>query len=116
MENPFAPQPEPAPPPACPFADVNPYGANFFLEWEPEEWKVDKTLQMAHEAGIGWVKQQFSWDSLQLTPGENGYWDEHLNQSTWDKYDRIVALANKYNLQVIARLDRPPNWTRADNT
>lgn len=114
-ENPFGPRPAPAPPPAVPFTDVNPYGANFFLEWEPEEWKIEKTFELAHAAGLGWVKQHFPWDSLQLSPGPNGYWDEHLNVSTWDKYDRIVSLAQKYNLQIIARLDRPPSWTRADN-
>ena len=96
--------------------DVNPYGANFFLEWEPEAWKIEKSFQMAREAGIGWVKQQFPWEDIQLNPGPNGYWDDRLNKSTWEKYDRIVELAGKYNLQIIARLDRPPKWTRQDNS
>jgi hypothetical protein len=109
----LAPTPAPIPPPSVRFVDVNPYGANFFLEWEPEEWKIDKTFEMAKAAGIHWVKEQFPWDSLQLSPGPNGYWDDHLNISTWDKYDRIVGLADKYGLEVIARLDRPPAWTRA---
>jgi hypothetical protein len=111
----FVPAPVPSPPPAMPFTDVDPYGANFFLEWEPEEWKIDKTFELASNAGIHWVKQDFPWESLQLSPGSNGYWDQRLNQSTWDKYDRIVRLAHKYNLEIIARLDRPPAWTRADN-
>lgn len=110
-----APTQSPVPPPAMPFTDVSPYGANFFLEWEPEEWKIEKTFEMAHDAGIKWVKQHFPWESLQLTPGPNGYWNERLNQSTWDKYDLIVRLAHKYDLEVIARLDRPPAWTRSDN-
>ena len=103
------------PPRTIPNTDVNPYGANFFLEWEPETWKVEKTLQMAREAGIGWVKQQFPWEDIQLAPGKDGFWDERLNKSTWEKYDRIVDLARKYDLEVIARLDRPPKWTRLDN-
>ncbi len=111
----LAPAPLPSPAPTLPFTDVNPYGANFLLEWEPEEWKVEKTFEMAKAAGVHWVKQDFPWDSLQLAPGPNGYWDERLNKSTWDKYDQIVQLAHKYNLEVIARLDRPPSWTRADN-
>jgi hypothetical protein len=111
----FAPQPTPIPARTIPFTDVNPYGADFLLDTEAEEWKIDKTLEMAHEAGIGWVKQQFPWEDLQLSPGPNGYWDNRLNQSTWDKYDRIVRLATKYHMQVIARLDRPPSWTRKDN-
>lgn len=111
----FAAEPTPIPARTIRLTDVNPYGADFLLDTEAEEWKIDKTLQMAHDAGIGWVKQQFPWEDLQLSPGPNGYYDNRLNESTWDKYDRIVNLATKYQLQVIARLDRPPAWTRADN-
>lgn len=112
----FRPDPAAAAAPAYPFTDVSPYGANFFLEWEPEEWKVEKTFEMAHDAGIHWVKEQFPWESLQLSPGPDGYWNPQLNESTWDKYDQIVNLANKYNLELIVRLDRPPAWTRANNS
>ena len=96
-----------------PHTDLNPYGANFFLQWEAEPWKVEKTLEMARDAGLGWVKQQFPWEDLELKKGV--YWNDKLNVSTWDKYDRIVDLANQYGLQIIARLDRPPDWTRQDN-
>ena len=93
-----------------------PLRREFLLEWEPEEWKVEKTFEMAHDAGLHWVKEQFPWESLQLSPGPNGYWNPQLNESTWDKYDQIVDLANKYDLELIVRLDRPPAWTRTDNT
>lgn len=83
--------------------DVNPYGANFFLDREVEPWKQEKTLEMAQAAGIGWMKQQFSWEEIE--PLEKGAFD-------WAKYDRIVDLADRYGLQVIARLDRPPAWAR----
>ena len=105
---------EPAPLRTIPNTDLNPYGANFFLHWEPEQWKVEKTLQMASEAGIGWVKQQFPWEDIELKKGS--FWDDRLKKSTWDKYDRIVQLAEKYDLKIIARLDRPPSWARKDNT
>ena len=36
--------------------------------------------------------------------------------STWDKYDRIVTACEQYGLDIVARLDRPPDWTRQDNT
>ncbi|RIK33773.1 MAG: hypothetical protein DCC52_02425 [Chloroflexi bacterium] len=42
---------------AFPNTDVNPYGANFFLEREVEAWKRERTVQMAREAGIGWARQ-----------------------------------------------------------
>jgi hypothetical protein len=90
-----------------PFTDVNPFGANFFLAREVEHWKQEKTLEMAREAGIGWIKQQFSWEEIE--PLARGEYD-------WAKYDRIVDLAEEHGMHVIARLDRPPDWTRQDNT
>ena len=105
---------EPVPLRTIPNTDVNPYGANFFLHWEPEQWKVEKTLQMASEAGLGWVKQQFPWEDIELKKGS--FWDDRMKKSTWDKYDNIVQMAQKYNMKIIARLDRPPTWARQDNT
>ena len=101
-----------APARAIPNTDVNPYGANFFLEREVEEWKREKTVQMAREAGIGWAKQHFVWAEIEpkrkgILPSEAG---------GWEKYDQIVNLYEKSGLQIIARLDRPPDWTRQDNT
>ena len=48
-----------------PDTDVNPFGANFFLGREVEPWKIDKTLQMAAEAGLGWVKLQIPWEQIE---------------------------------------------------
>jgi hypothetical protein len=93
-------------PAPIPHTDVNPYGANFFLDREVEGWKQDKTLEMARAAGIGWIKQQFSWEEIE--PRRKGEFE-------WAKHDRIVDLAEQYGMQIIARLDRPPDWTRQDN-
>ena len=89
-----------------PHTDLNPYGANFFLDREVEGWKQEKTLEMARAAGIGWIKQQFSWEEIE--PRRKGEFE-------WAKHDRIVDLAERYGMQIIARLDRPPDWTREDN-
>ena len=98
-----------------PNTDVNPYGANLFLDREVEEWKLRKTLQMAQEAGLGWVKQQFPWEEIE--PVQKGeFYDERARRGSWEKYDRIVDLCEEYGLQIVARLDRPPDWTREDNT
>jgi len=103
------------PPRTIPNTDVNPYGANFFLHREVEPWKRDKTLQMAAEAGIGWVKQQFPWEEIE--PRRKGEFLEPTTKaSSWAKYDEIVAACERYGLQIVARLDRPPNWTRQDNS
>ena len=98
-----------------PYTDVNPYGANLFLTREVEEWKLDKTLAMAADAGLGWVKQQFPWEEIEPTrKGE--YLEPTTRTSSWTKFDQIVAACEKYGLQIVARLDRPPDWTRQDNT
>jgi hypothetical protein len=98
-----------------PNTDINPLGANVFLHREVEEWKLRKTLQMAEEAGLGWVKQQFPWEEIE--PVEKGqFYDERTRESSWEKYDRIVDLCEEYGLQIIARLDRPPDWSREDNS
>jgi hypothetical protein len=99
----------PPPPPfqqrhVFPNTDVNPYGANFFLEREVEAWKRERTVQMARDAGIGWARQEFIWAEIEPAPGE----------FNWSKYDDIVALLQRNNIQVIARLDRPPAWARAN--
>ncbi|MBL7200069.1 MAG: beta-galactosidase [Anaerolineae bacterium] len=89
-----------------PNTDLNPYGANFFLEREVEAWKREETVRMAYEAGIGWAKQQFIWAEIEPQPG----------QFRWTKYDAIVDLCESYGLQIIARLDGAPNWSRQDNS
>ncbi len=105
---------EAAPLRLIPNTDVNPYGANFFLDREVELWKREKTVEMAWEAGIGWARQHFPWESIE--PKRKGQFFDERGQSTWRKFDEIVALYEKYGIQVIARLDRPPDWTRRDNT
>ncbi len=100
----YSPAPAPAPARLIPDTDVNPYGANFFLDREVEDWKRDRTVRMAHDAGIVWAKQQFSWEEI----------EKRKNLFDWDKADQIVAVFEKYGLQIIARLDRPPAWARKD--
>ncbi len=97
------------PPPAfqarrsVPNTDVNPYGANFFLEREVEAWKRERTAQMARDAGIGFARQEFIWAEIEPAP----------DVFNWTKYDEIVELLRRNNMQIIARLDRPPAWARA---
>ena len=91
---------------AIPNTDLNPFGANFFLEREVEEWKREETVRMAREAGIGWAKQQFIWAEIEPQPG----------RFRWEKYDEIVALCEDYGLQIVARLDGAPVWSRPENS
>jgi beta-galactosidase GanA len=87
-----------------PPAQASPLCANFFLQQEVEAWKRAQTLQMAQAAGITWAKQQFAWEEAEPRKGV----------FNWSKFDALVSLYAKYNLQVIARLDRPPDWTHKD--
>ncbi|NOZ05511.1 MAG: hypothetical protein GXP41_04040 [Chloroflexi bacterium] len=101
-------------PRVIPYADVHPLGANFFLSQEVEEWKRHKTLEMAKSAGIHWVKQQFPWEALE--PAHKGeFIDPKSGQSSWVPFDQFVDMANAMGLEIIARLDRPPAWTRQNN-
>jgi hypothetical protein len=97
-----------APPTAAPvgvspsaLSNVFPFGANTFLSGEVEIPKRERTVQMLKDAHIGWMKEQFLWDQIEHQRGVY----------TWDKWDEIVALANKFGIKVIARLDYPPAWT-----
>lgn len=105
---------QPRPPREVPNTDVNPYGANFFLAREVELWKREKTVQMAAAAGIRWAKQQFAWEEIE--PRKGDFRIPATGESSWGKYDQIVDLLRRYGMEVIARLDRPPDWTRQDNT
>jgi len=94
---------------------VHPFGANLFLEREVEEWKREKTLKMAADAGLDWVKVHFTWESIE--PRQKGdFTDPVSHTSSWTKYDQIVDECERYGLKIIARLDRPPAWSRADNS
>ncbi len=97
-----------------PEARVNPWGTNVFLHKEVERWKKEKTLEMARDAGIVWVKQQFPWEEIEQTrKGE--FYDPVWRKSTWDKYDEIVDLVERYGLKLIVRVDRSPAWARPSN-
>ncbi len=98
-----------------PYARVNPYGINTFLHLEADPAARERSLSMIHEAGIHWIRQQFAWYDLEVG-GKGIYTDTRQTPpiSAWAKYDDIVSLAGRYEVEIIARLDAPPNWTRAD--
>lgn len=96
-----------------PYTDMPPFGVNTFFEQEVEEAKIRTGMQLIRDAGFKFIRQEFPWEDLEQ-PRKGEFFDTKFNHSTWDKYDRIVALANEYDLEIIARLDHPPAWTRAD--
>lgn len=99
-----------------PYTNVNPLGAKAFLEREVDEWKRRLTLQMAREAGIGWLVLHIPWEDVEPRKGRFQTEPSFLGgvRNTWDKYDAIVAEAHRYGIRLIARLDRPPAWARPE--
>lgn len=92
---------------------VNPFGVNAFLEQEVEPQKLELAMQMIHNAGFHWIRQEFPWEDIEHS-ARGDFWDHKWNKSAWEKYDRIVNLANQYGLELIVRLGNPPTWARAD--
>jgi hypothetical protein len=108
------PQPETADFVPVTNASVNPFGVNTFLQDEVEPEKRGLTVQMVADAGIHWLRQEFPWEDIEIH-GKGDFEDRRHDphRSAWDKYDHIVALAERYDLEIIARLSNPPAWSRA---
>lgn len=60
----------------------------------------DMALSMIDEAGCGWVVQLFSWSEIEPLPGE--YF--------WEYPDAVVRACQYYGLNLVVRLDQPPDW------
>ncbi len=97
------------------YRDLPPFGVNTFLEQEVEPEKRERSLQMIADAGFQWIRQEFPWEDIEIH-GKDDFEDRRHEpyRSAWEKYDHIVALTESYDLDVIARLSNPPNWSRAD--
>jgi len=91
---------------------LRPYGVNTFLEQEAEATKVERSLALLADAGFGWIRQQFPWEDIEIS-AKGDFWDYKWNVSAWAKYDRIVDLTEQYGIEIIARLDNPPAWSRS---
>ncbi len=96
------------------YANVNPYGVNTFLQNEVEPHKREEAMRLIAEAGIKWVRQEFTWEDIEIH-GKGDFEDRRHDphKSAWEKYDHIVDLAEKYDINIMARLSNPPAWTRA---
>lgn len=104
--------------PGAPIAHsgVSPLGVNTFLEQEVEPAKRERQMQMIAAAGFKWIRQEFAWADIEIAA--KGDFTDRRNDprgvDAWAKYDNIVALAQKYDVQVVARLTSPPAWSRRD--
>ncbi|MBI2321574.1 MAG: cellulase family glycosylhydrolase, partial [Chloroflexi bacterium] len=92
---------------------INPFGINTFFDQEPDLARLEASMRLLADAGFGWIRQQFPWADIEQ-PAKGQHWDTRWNTSSWEKYDRIIALARRNGVQVIARLDYPPAWARSN--
>lgn len=92
-----------------------PYGVNSFLQLEADPEMVRRSFALMHESGIAWARQQFPWEDIEVHA--RGDFQDRRNQpprSAWDKYDRIVQEAWNHQVQLLVRLDDPPEWAYTD--
>ena len=95
------------------YTDLPPFGINTFFEQEVQPDKIRESMQLIHDAGFHFIRQEFPWEAIEQ-PAKGQYWDSKYNHSRWQQYDLIVSLAQEYGLEIVARLDAPPDWTRHD--
>ncbi len=69
---------------------------------EVEEWKIQRTLQMAREMGATTIVEFFPWAYMEPVQGE--YW--------WGHADMVIEHANAQGLTVIARIGLVPEWAQ----
>ncbi|MCA9981389.1 MAG: cellulase family glycosylhydrolase, partial [Anaerolineales bacterium] len=90
-------------------------GVNSFLEDEALPEVREQSLQYAYNAGFRFIRQQFRWEDIEIH-GKGDFVDRRNipeGVSAWEKYDNIVDLAEQNDIEIIARLDKPPAWSRA---
>jgi hypothetical protein len=108
-------QPAPEVEPYVPVAHtgLNPYGINTFLEQEVDDWKLHRSFRLIRDAGFKWIRQEFPWEDIEIE-SKGIFLDrrEGREVSSWEKYDHVVDLAEEYGIEIIARLDNPPAWSR----
>lgn len=106
---------------------TNPFGLNAFLELEALPQNRESSMKLIAEGGFGWLRQQFAWEDIEIQAKgdfidrrndrtQDGAIDAKDYISAWEKYDQIVSLAHKYNINLVARLSGPtPVWALPEN-
>lgn len=101
-----------------PYSDGPALGVNVFnLHLEPDPAAVDRTFALARDLGARYARMQVPWDDIEIHG--RGDFSDRRNAATigevssWAKYDRIVASAVAHGIELIMRVDRPPQWACA---
>lgn len=88
---PPTPLPPPVPKPS--------YGVQLHI---PPEWEMEQTLHWAQGLGVGWVKHQVQWHTIEHGP-------DHFD---WENLDRVVDGLHRAGFDVLLSVTRAPDWTR----
>jgi hypothetical protein len=90
---------------------ANRIGANVFLDQEVNVDDRRRSLEMLRAAGVGWIRQQIPWKEIERD-AKGDFWDRKWNKDAWANYDNVIDLAHEYGMDVIARVDTSPDWSR----
>ena len=90
---------------------ANRIGVNVFLDQEVEIANRRRSLEMLRAAGVGWIRQQIPWKEIERD-AKGDFWDRKWNKDAWANYDNVIDLAHEYGIEVIARVDTSPDWSR----
>ena len=82
-------------------ADAPPfYGVNSHLTWFDSVERLDRTVQLMDEAGVGIVRTVFDWPSIEPEPGVY----------RWERFDRVVERLAERDIAVLGILDSSAPW------
>ncbi len=86
----------------------SPFGVLDFLAWD-HSWnnhhypsdKIEKSIELMKEAGVGFVRMDFLWDDIEPTSGNFQF----------EKYDKIVGLLTSHGIKILGLLSYNASWT-----
>ena len=64
----------------------------------------DNGIKQAANLGVGWIKQQIDWNSVEYARG----------LYRWDELDHLVAEAQQYDLKIMFSVARAPGFSRPE--
>ena len=76
------------------------FGVFLNIAARPDPNQLGRALDLAAQAGIGWVRMQFLWSTIQPTAGTADY----------RLFDQLVARAAQNNLRVVGTLAYATQW------
>jgi polysaccharide biosynthesis protein PslG len=64
----------------------------------------DKGIEQVANLGVGWIKQQIDWNSIEYARG----------LYRWDEIDHLVRQAQQYHLKILFSVARAPGFSRPE--